>query len=464
MNSIIDKIKNAPLKQWIKASLWCLVYILFIVWVGNFWWLFLLPFFFDAFITKIIPWNFWEKFQNKTLYTIFSWIDAIIFALVVVYFVHNYLFQNYKIPTSSLEKTLLVGDHLFVSKASYGPRIPNTPLSMPLMQHTIPGTNIKSYIEKPQWEYRRLKGLATIQRNDIVVFNFPAGDTVAINMPNPDFYTLCHIYGRNRVTNDKQNFGNIVYRPVDHRECYVKRCVAIAGDTLQIIDNQLFVNSEKAENFDGIQHNYFIQTTGQRLTGDFFDKYNISKDDRVFLHKNSMQNIAGLGLDINLPTYHAPMTQAVADEIRSLPYIKTLLIESDIFGGDVYPLGNTFGWTRDNFGPIFIPKKGATITLNDSTLSIYRRAIENYEKNEIAVENGTIFINGVACQEYTFKMDYYWMMGDNRHKSSDSRYWGFVPEDHIIGRPVFIWLSLDKDKGWFDGKIRWDRFFKWAER
>ena len=464
MNSIIDKIKNAPLKQWIKASLWCLVYILFIVWVGNFWWLFLLPFFFDAFITKIIPWNFWEKFQNKTLYTIFSWIDAIIFALVVVYFVHNYLFQNYKIPTSSLEKTLLVGDHLFVSKASYGPRIPNTPLSMPLMQHTIPGTNLKSYIEKPQWEYRRLKGLTTIQRNDIVVFNFPAGDTVAINMPNPDFYTLCHIYGRNRVTNDKQNFGNIVYRPVDHRECYVKRCVAIAGDTLQIIDNQLFVNSKKAENFDGIQHNYFIQTTGQRLTGDFFDKYNISKDDRVFLHKNSMQNIAGLGLDINLPTYHAPMTQAVADEIRSLPYIKTLLIESDIFGGDVYPLGNTFGWTRDNFGPIFIPKKGATITLNDSTLSIYRRAIENYEKNEVAIENGTIFINGVACQEYTFKMDYYWMMGDNRHKSSDSRYWGFVPEDHIIGRPVFIWLSLDKDKGWFDGKIRWDRFFKWAER
>lgn len=464
MNSIINKIKNAPLKQWIKASLWCFVYILFIVWVGNFWWLFLLPFFFDAFITKIIPWNFWEKFQNKTLYTIFSWLDAIIFALVVVYFVHNYLFQNYKIPTSSLEKTLLVGDHLFVSKASYGPRIPNTPLSMPLMQHTIPGTNIKSYIEKPQWEYRRLKGLATIQRNDIVVFNFPAGDTVTINMPNPDFYTLCHIYGRNRVTNDKQNFGNIVYRPVDHRECYVKRCVAIAGDTLQIIDNQLFVNSKKAENFDGIQHNYFIQTTGQRLTGDFFDKYNISKDDRVFLHKNSMQNIAGLGLDINLPTYHAPMTQAVADEIRSLPYIKTLLIESDIFGGDVYPLGNTFGWTRDNFGPIFIPKKGATITLNDSTLSIYRRAIENYEKNEVAVENGTIFINGVACQEYTFKMDYYWMMGDNRHKSSDSRYWGFVPEDHIIGRPVFIWLSLDKDKGWFDGKIRWDRFFKWAER
>ena len=464
MKNIIEKIKNASLTQKLKAALWCIIYILFIVWVGNFWWLFLLPFFFDAFITKIIPWEFWKKTKNKTLYTIFSWIDAIVFALIVVYFVHNYIFQNYKIPTSSLEKTLLVGDHLFVSKASYGPRIPNTPLSMPLMQHTIPGTNIKSYLENPHWEYRRLKGLTSVKRNDIVVFNFPAGDTVATYMPNPDFYTLCYKYGRERIVKDKKHFGDVVYRPVDHRECYVKRCVAVAGDTLQIIDNQIFINNKEAEHFEGIQHNYFVQTTGQMLSEEFFDKYKISKEDRIFIRKNSLMNFIGLGLEADLPTYHIPMTNIIAEEVKNLPYIKKILIEPEFFGDEVYPLGNTFGWTRDNYGPIFIPQKGSTIQLNDSTLAIYRRAIENYEGNKITFDGNTIFINNEPCSEYTFKMDYYWMMGDNRHKSSDSRYWGLVPEDHVIGRPVFIWLSLDKDKSLFNGKIRWDRFFKWAER
>ncbi len=464
MKKIIDSIKNASALQWLKASFWCLIYILFIVWVGNFWWLLLLPFFFDVFITKIVPWGFWKSIENKTLYTICSWIDAIVFALVVVYFVHNYLFQNYKIPSSSLEKTLLVGDHLFVSKASYGPRIPNTPLSMPLMQHTIPGTTMKSYIENPQWEYRRLKGLTEIKRNDIVVFNFPAGDTVAVNMQNPDYYTLCHYYGRENVVRQQQHFGKIVYRPVDHRECYVKRCVAVAGDTMKIVDNQIFINNKKAENFDGIQYNYFVQTNGQRLTRDFFETYGISNDDRIFVSKESLANLAEIGLDATLPTYHLPLTAEVLAQIQTLPYIKTVMIEPDFFGGEVYPLGNDFGWTRDNYGPIFIPRKGSTIALNDSTLAIYRRAIENYERNRVEIVGDEILINGKSCTEYTFKMDYYWMMGDNRHKSSDSRFWGLVPEDHVIGRPVFIWLSLDKDKGLFDGKIRWDRFFKWAER
>ncbi len=464
MKKIIDSIKNASALQWLKASFWCLIYILFIVWVGNFWWLLLLPFFFDVFITKIVPWGFWKNIENKTLYTICSWIDAIVFALVVVYFVHNYLFQNYKIPSSSLEKTLLVGDHLFVSKASYGPRIPNTPLSMPLMQHTIPGTTMKSYIEQPQWEYRRLKGLTAIERNDIVVFNFPAGDTVAVNMQNPDYYTLCHYYGRANVVRREQHFGKIIYRPVDRRECYVKRCVAVAGDTMKIVDNQIFINNEKAENFAGIQFNYFVQTNGQRLTRDFFETYNISNDDRIFVSKESLANLAEIGLDASLPTYHLPLTAEVLAQIQALPYIKTVMIEPDFFGGEVYPLGNDFGWTRDNYGPIFIPRKGSTIALNDSTLAIYRRAIENYERNRVEIIADEIHINGTACTEYTFAMDYYWMMGDNRHKSSDSRFWGLVPEDHVIGRPVFIWLSLDKDKGLFEGKIRWDRFFKWAER
>ena len=225
-----------PRKQYIKAAIWSLVYILFIAWVGNFWWLLLLPFVFDAFVTKFIPYDWWKKYKdtNKTLYTICSWIDAIVFALVAVYFINLYLFQNYQIPTSSLEKSLLVGDYLFVSKASYGPRIPNTPLSFPLVQHTFPEWlgGGKSYIEKPQWEYRRLKGWDTVEKGDIVVFNFPAGDTVCQKMQNPDYYTLCHYLGRDYLQANRATFGDIVWRPVDRRENYVKRCVATPGDTL----------------------------------------------------------------------------------------------------------------------------------------------------------------------------------------------------------------------------------------
>lgn len=188
-----------PLKQWIKCSVWSLIYILFIAWVGNFWWLILLPLIFDAFISNYVPWTWWKKTKNKALLGIMGWVDAIVFALVAVYFINTYLFQNYQIPSSSLEKSLLVGDFLFVSKASYGPRVPNTPLSFPLVQHTFPLLNCKSFIEKPQWEYHRLKGFDSVKRDDIVVFNFPAGDTVALKVTNPDYYTSCYGYGRDMV-------------------------------------------------------------------------------------------------------------------------------------------------------------------------------------------------------------------------------------------------------------------------
>ena len=250
--NIKDRLKR-PRKNWIKFIVWAIVYVLFVFWVGNLWWLLLLPLIFDLFITKFIPWDWWRKTKNKTLYSIFSWLDAIVFALIAVYFINLYLFQNYKIPSSSLEKTLLVGDFLFVSKVSYGPRIPNTPLSAPLVQHTFPWGS-KSYIEKPQWEYRRLKGLGTVKRGDIVVFNFPTGDTVPTKVNNPDYYTLIfkegleriaqtespdtifknignyrdRIYkiGREAIMANKNIFGEIIWRPVDRRENYVKRCVA----------------------------------------------------------------------------------------------------------------------------------------------------------------------------------------------------------------------------------------------
>jgi signal peptidase I len=455
---------NQPLKQWIKAGIWSLIYILFIVWVGNFWWLLGLPVVFDAFVTHYIPWTWWKKTKNKTLLSVMGWVDAIVFALVAVYFINTFLFQNYQIPTSSLEKSLLVGDFLFVSKASYGPRIPNTPLSFPLVQNTFPVLNCNSYLEHPQWEYRRLKGFDTLKRNDIVVFNFPAGDTVAIKQQNPDYYTWCYYHGRDAVINNNEEFGNIVYRPVDRRENYVKRCVAIAGDWIQIKDNQVYVNNIKEENIPGIQFNYFVQTDGTRLTDDLLDKLNISNEDRMLVDNvQYAEGLKSLGLDPNLPVYHFPMNEDTYNKMKEITGVTKIKIEPSE-RNDVFPLGGHKNWTRDNYGPLWVPKRGNRLILNSYNLPIYERIIRVYEHNKLEIKNGIFYINDKATKTYTFKMDYYWMMGDNRHNSADSRYWGFVPEDHIVGRPVVIWLSLDKDKGWFSGKIRWKRFFKNAER
>jgi len=454
-----------PLKQWIKCSVWCLIYILFIAWVGNYWWLLGLPVVFDLFITNYIPWTWWKNTKNKSLLSVMGWVDAIVFALVAVYFINTFLFQNYQIPSSSLEKSLLVGDFLFVSKASYGPRVPNTPLSFPLVQHTFPLLNCKSFIEHPQWDYHRLKGFDTVKRNDIVVFNFPAGDTVAVKQQNPDYYSWCYYRGRDVVNTNKDEFGDIVYRPVDRRENYVKRCVAIAGDWMEVKNNQVIVNGEKQENIPGIQFNYFVQTDGTMLNADLLDKLSISKDDiKLYNDGQLLKEFASIGLDAKLPIYHFPLNEESYAKLQKTAGVTKIVIESSERPGDVFPLGGHKNWTRDNYGPIWMPAKGRTLALNSYNLPIYERIIRVYEHNKLEVKNNEYYINDKLTKTYTFKMDYYWMMGDNRHNSADSRYWGFVPEDHIVGRPVMVWLSLDKDKGWFEGKIRWNRFFKNAER
>lgn len=453
-----------PRKQYVKAAIWSLLYILFIAWVGNSWWLFLLPLIFDAFVTKFIPYDWWKKYKttNKTLYTVCSWVDAIIFALVAVYFINLYLFQNYQIPTSSLEKSLLVGDFLFVSKASYGPRIPNTPLSFPLVQNTFPAWlgGGKSYIDKPQWDYRRLKGWDSVERGDIVVFNFPTGDTICTKMQNPDYYTLCHYLGRDYIRAHKADFGEIVWRPVDRRENYVKRCVGTPGDTLQIINNVVYINGEPEPEREGLQFNYFVQTTGGLLTEKQFEKIGVSRDDRQFATPDDAPFLIEAGFDLTKPIYHFPLTADARNSLERQTNIAKVTIESERRGGRVFPLSAAYGWTRDNYGPIYIPQRGATVTLTLENLPIYERIIATYEHHTLAVRDSVITIDGRPATTYTFDMDYYWMQGDNRHNSADSRYWGFVPEDHIVGRPVFVWLSLDKDKSLFDGKVRWNRLFK----
>lgn len=460
MKSFQDRIREVKPKGWVAAGVWSAVFVAFIVWCAwddskSLWWLWLLPFIVDMFTTKYIPWNWWRKYKPLTKeereagkvnphesswkYTVCSWVDAILFALIAVYFINLYIFQNYQIPSSSLEKTLRVGDFLYVSKMSYGARVPNTPLSMPLVQHTFPAWlgGGKSYIDKPQWAYKRLRGWDTPEKGDIVVFNFPAGDTVCTKMQNPDYYTLCHYYGKRVVENRKDVFGDIVVRPVDRRENYVKRCVGTAGDTLQIIDNVVYINGVAEPRHEELQYNYIVHTDGHVLGNSYLSKIGVSKDDRE-------SNGAGV--------YHLPLTQAMKAELEKNPHIVSIEIEPETMGGEVYPLGHN-DWTRDNYGPIYIPRKGDTVMITEENYWLYKRIGDAYEHQPMHIG-----------EPYTFAMDYYWMMGDNRHKSADSRYWGFVPEDHIVGRPVFIWLSIEKDNPWGKGHIRWRRIGQKAEQ
>lgn len=489
--------RKATRTQWVKFAIVTVLYLAFLIWVKSWLGLIVVPFIFDIYISKKIPWGFWKKSENPAVRSVMSWVDAIVFALVAVYFVNIYVFQNYQIPSSSLEKSLLVGDYLYVSKLSYGPRVPNTPLSMPLAQHTLPLVNTKSYIEWPQWDYKRVPGLGKVKRNDIVVFNFPAGDTVATNYQQTDFYSLAYnegqrmypnpvnmdsltrkqqraVYdlyynaGRNLILSNPKMYGDVVVRPVDRRENYVKRCVGLPGDTLEIRNAQVYIDGKPLENPEDMQLNYLVQTTGPYITEDMFRELGISKDDQAMVTNESLLMEMGLthrdAQGRLAPTYDLPLTKKMLETLSAnKKLVSHIVMEPEMFTGQMYPLNLYTKWDRNNYGPIWIPKKGATIKLTEDNLPIYERPIRAYEGNTLEVKEDGIYINGKKTDEYTFKMDYYWMMGDNRHNSADARSWGFVPEDHVVGKPIVVWLSLDKDRGWFDGKIRWNRIFKWVK-
>ncbi|MDR1004032.1 MAG: S26 family signal peptidase [Prevotellaceae bacterium] len=472
--------KNATRGQWIRFAVYTLLYLLFLLWVKSWLGLIVVPFIFDAYITRIIPWGFWKKSENKTVRSIMSWVDAIVFALVAVYFVHNFFCQNYQIPSSSLEKSLLVGDFLYVSKVSYGPRIPNTPLSMPLAQHTLPLIDTKSYIEWPQWKYRRVPGLGQVKRNDIVVFNFPAGDTVALKNQAEDFYSMAYAAGQSvysksirmdtlslekqrivydlyyaagsrMIRQNPQRYGKVVTRPVDRRENYVKRCIGMPGDTLQIIDRIVYIDGKPLPEPEHVQYYYDVKGTGKTIPQEFLrDELGLSMEDLA-------------GYTPGAEQFFLPLTQEARGKLLGR---KDLVISatptSSFPRHDMYPKNLYNDWTTDNYGPIWIPRKGATTPLTLANLPFYERCITAYEGNKLEVRGEEIYINGQKADSYTFGMDYYFMMGDNRHNSADSRYWGYVPEDHVVGKPIMVWLSLDKDRGWFSGKIRWNRLFRWV--
>lgn len=466
-------------KQWIKFGVVTALYLLFLLWVKSWLGLIIVPFIFDNYITKKIRWAWWKDAEGPVRF-IMSWVDALVFALVAVYFINLFAFQNYVIPSSSLEKSLLTGDYLFVSKLSYGPRIPETPLTMPLTQHTLPIIHTKSYIEWPHWDYRRVKGLGHVKLNDIVVFNYPAGDTILTEeqfansyytmcydygmelyhnqTPNPinpatlnrqgqlDYFNIIYNLGRSYIQQNPVQYGMIDHRPTDRRENYVKRCVGLPGQTLQIKNRIVYLNGKPNKEPDNVQYFYHVKLKHD-LPDDVLKDLGISMEDLGYLNQGGAM----------------PLTKHAVNYLsHRKDLVASIHIVNDAVTGDLYPMNMVTGWTRDNYGPIWIPKKGATVKLSMDNIAIYERPIRVYEHNDLVVKNNRIYINGKPANSYTFKMDYYWMMGDNRHNSEDSRYWGFVPEDHIVGKPIFIWWSSDPDRHGFSG-IRWNRLFRWVD-
>ncbi len=462
--------------QWAKFIGVLLCYLLFLYWVKSWWGLLVIPFIYDVYITKKIKWQWWKESEGPVKW-VMSWVDALVFALVAVYFINLFFFQNYVIPSSSLEKSLLTGDYLFVSKVSYGPRIPETPLTMPLTQHTLPVFECKSYIEWPHWDYRRVKGLGKIELNDIVVFNYPAGDTICSDpryqaydfyqmcyqigyqlypeRPNPDslsqeqlpkYFNTIYLAGRQTIVQNQAEYGVIDTRPTDRRENYVKRCVGLPGQTLQIKDHIIYINGKANKEPDNVQYTYHVKLK-QGLSDELMQELGITMEDLTSLNTQG----------------YMPLTNHAVKELKKrTDIVESIRLNTDATDLDIYPLNGNLHWTRDNYGPIWIPAKGQSIELTLKNLPIYERPIRTYEGNKLEVKEGKIFINDKETNKYTFKLDYYWMQGDNRHNSLDSRYWGFVPEDHIVGKPIFIWWSSDPDRHGFSG-IRWNRLFRFVD-
>lgn len=353
-----------------------------------------------------------------------EWVSSIVFAIVAATLVHTYVMQPYTIPTSSLEKTLLIGDFLFVSKFHYGARTPMTTVALPMVHDSIPKTGLRSYLKKPQLPYFRIPGFQKIKRNEIVVFNWPT-DTV-------------------RYFRDPS--GIHVDKPIDKRSNYVKRCVGIPGDSLEIINGYIHINGKRTVLPDRAKPQFMrlVDTQGQQLSKTTLDRYNVTE------------------LGIQNQVYLLNMTDENANRIAKNPLVKSIQkinTPKGNYDDSIFPHSPEYPWSVDNYGPIYIPKKGATVTLNRSSLPFYKRIIEVYEGNNLTVAGNEILINGTAATSYTFKQDYYWMMGDNRHNSEDARYWGYVPFDHVVGKPVFIWFSWDSNAQGIANKIRWERLF-----
>ncbi len=388
---------------------------------------------------------FWKKGpqkEKKKKSVAREWIDAAIFAIIAATIIRTFFVEAYTIPSESMEGSMLVNDYLFVSKMSYGPRVPMTPLAVPLVHNTMPITVGKSYSEAVKWGYHRLPGFGKVERNDVVVFNFPAGDTVALEIQQEkDYHSLVRAYGRDIINSQ----FTVLSRPVDKKENFIKRCLGIPGDKIEIRNGIVYVNDKPGKQFPHVQSTYLVKTNGQPISFDFLDENGIMQPQ-----------VVGNGLyAFTLPNNKIALIKQQPQVLSVEPFTEKTGSVTPNPENWCFPFDTVqYKWNRDNYGPVTIPKKGTSVALNTQNIALYRRIIANYEGNKLEERNGQILINDQPANSYTFKMDYYWMMGDNRHNSADSRYWGFVPEDHIVGKAWFVWLSYGENG------IRWNRLFR----
>lgn len=406
-----------------------------------------------------------------------EWLEAIVFAVVAATIIRMFFIEAYTIPTSSMEKSMLVGDFLFVNKMSYGSRIPMTPISFPFVHHTMPMTkDSKSFVEWITLPYYRYPAFESIDNSDVIVFNFPEGDTVMLKNQAADYYGAIRQYAVQLAYQNGESDSvfpkyidqarqivlastPITVRPVDKRENYIKRCIGIPGDVIEIKDRQIFINGKPMENPPYMQYDYaFRFANGQMLSRKQWMSLGISIED----YNSAIAKAEYQGLPANtmvLPMTHDMLLEfkkRFENQLDTAPYV----LNSKKWDFEVFPHSPDYPWSRDNFGPITVPKAGVKVALTLKNLPLYNRIIKIYERNDLQVKNGRIFINGSPADSYTFKMNYYFAMGDNRHNSLDGRFWGFVPEDHIVGKAIFVWLSMDKDYSFTSGKIRWKKMFR----
>ncbi len=435
-----------PASSWVMFTIGSTLYAIWVLWLENLWFLTGLAVLFDMLVTKKIPWFFWRKGGFVKSRLAVEWIDAGIFGLLVAGFIRIFFLEAYSIPTSSMERSLLPGDYLFVTKLSYGPKLPNTPLSFPFSHHTLPFTeNTPSYLEWISSPYKRLAGLSTVRHNDIIVFNFPEGDTVVAQYPDQSYYALIRQYGREFIHKE----FDLLTRPVDRRENYIKRCAGIPGDTIMITGGRLYINGIPEPANNNIQHEYFVRTDGTKIDDSLFAGLEIPEHSIKFNPSRSL--------------YELSLTEDLTEKVAGLPDVLSVerYENRNPYSGvhTIFPFDRNYPWNEDHYGPITVPGRDMVIDLTISNIPLYHRIITLYEGNDLEVINNEIFINGSKTHTYRFNMDYYFVLGDNRHNSADSRFWGFVPEDHIVGKAFMVWLSVESDKR-FPKNIRWERMFR----